>query len=198
MFDIIKRGIHKEELKMAIPAPPPAPTMKTCLSCGQQVGVQYSVCPYCQKPTTGKEEEKSSLPTVAGVMLILSCIGGFLGMALSMALSDMILAGCSGASIQAGCDEARARLMICGVVMLVGAIMAVLGAICSFRRKNWTIALVGALLATIMPGIGPATMMIGLSYGLPTLTFMLGFLLGGGLFGVIGLILVLVAKKHFK
>jgi hypothetical protein len=41
-------------------------------------------------------------------------------------------------------------------------------------------------------------MMIGLAYGLPVFTFILGFLLGGGLFGVIGLILVLVAKKHFQ
>jgi len=28
--------------------------MKVCLSCGQQVPVQYNVCPYCQKPTSGK------------------------------------------------------------------------------------------------------------------------------------------------
>jgi len=179
--------------------PPPAAPNKTCLSCGQQVGVQYSVCPYCQKPTTGKVEEKSSLPTVAGVMLILSCIGGFLGMALAMGLQSMILSMCQGSSVQTGCDEARARLMICGVIMLVGAIMAVLGAICCFRRKNWSLALVGSLLAMILPSVGPVAMLAGLSVGID-LVYVAGisFVVGGGLFGLIGLLLVVVGKKHFS
>jgi len=36
------------------PPPPPASPMKTCLSCGQQIPIQYNVCPYCQKATSGK------------------------------------------------------------------------------------------------------------------------------------------------
>jgi hypothetical protein len=161
--------------------------------------VQYSICPYCQKPTTGKVEERSSLPTVAGVMLILSCIGGFLGMALAMGLQSMILSMCQGSSVQSGCDEARARLMICGVIMLVGAIMAVLGSICCFWRKNWSLALVGSLLAMILPSIGPVAMLAGLSVGVD-LVYVAGisFVVGGGLFGLLGLLLVLVGKKHFS
>jgi len=35
-------------------AAPPAPEAhkKTCLSCGQQVDVRYTVCPFCNQPTS--------------------------------------------------------------------------------------------------------------------------------------------------
>lgn len=31
---------------------------KTCLSCGQQIGVQYSVCPYCGRSTSAPQQQQ--------------------------------------------------------------------------------------------------------------------------------------------
>ena len=37
------------------------PSIKVCLSCGQQIDVRYMVCPYCQAPVTGGKQPESGV-----------------------------------------------------------------------------------------------------------------------------------------
>jgi hypothetical protein len=134
-------------------------------------------------------------------MLILACIGGFIGGFLGIAGTAAVASVCANPSTVTNpqaCADLQGRLGACGGIMMLAGIMALVGAIFCFMRKNWMIAAICALLATILPGIGPVAMLSGLAISLDTTIFIFGFLIGGGLFGMIGLFLLLAAKPHFK
>jgi hypothetical protein len=117
--------------------------MKTCLSCGQQIPIQYNVCPYCQKPTApGTEKKDSALPIVAGVFNIL-------GLALacyflySAIIGTAILSAYGLGSIG----------FVCIGIAVIGVVFSLIGAIFCFMKKHWGLALVGSILGMIFGGL---------------------------------------------
>jgi hypothetical protein len=65
-------------------------------------------------------------------------------------------------------------MAVCGILGLIFSIMALVGGIFAIQRKQWAFALVGAILGMLA----------------------IGFLIGG-LLGLIGLILIAVAREEF-
>jgi len=152
----------------ATPPPPPISPMKTCLSCGQQVPIQYNVCPYCQKPTAPGTKGKSSTPLVGGIFLLL---GGIL--AAGNGIYIAILGGTLGSMYGVNIGGIMA---VCGAVEAIFGILALLGGIFAIQRKYWGIAIVGSIFGLI--SIGPLFL--------------------SSIFGLIGLILVATSKDEFN
>jgi hypothetical protein len=118
------------------------------------------------KPETAK-------PLIAGVLLILA---GLEGLALGGIIA--ILGGTFAAAFGGlpGGGPLAGIVIVCGVILMIFGILALLGGIMSATRKNWSMALIGSI------------------FGL----FCLGFVFfEASIFSFIALILIAISKDEF-
>ncbi|MGB2581301.1 MAG: hypothetical protein WBD03_02380, partial [Thermoplasmata archaeon] len=123
-------------------------------------------CPYCghdfRVAMAGPQTEKneSAMPLIGGIVVILSSIGYLI-------VGAAVLAGGSVAStVDIGWEGAG--LAVCGAIVLILGVIALLGGVFAIQRKNFVLALLGAIF--VLPSI----------------------------LGIIGLILIAVSKSEFK
>jgi DNA-directed RNA polymerase subunit RPC12/RpoP len=129
---------------------------RNCVSCGRAFSWDANVCPYCghdyrvaMMPPPKKE---SAMPVIGGILIMLPGIGYLIGGAVLAAGSSAFLFGGG---------------VVCGAVLLVLGILAILGGIFAIQKKNFALALIGGIF--VVPSI----------------------------LGLIGLILIAVSKDEF-
>lgn len=139
---------------------------RNCVSCGRSISWDANVCPYCghdfRVAMAGPQAEKkeSAMPLIGGILVILSSIG-------YLVMGAAFLAGGSmWSTIDVGWEGAG--LAVCGAIILILGVIALLGGVFAIQRKNFLLALLGAIF--VLPSI----------------------------LGLIGLILIAVSKSEFK
>lgn len=142
-----KSALYGRVESIAVPAMPmPAPGMMTA--------------PMMPGPPVAR----SSKPTIAGVFCILGLIASLLALIVALVVASL-LGGMGVSLINIGGGIAVTAIL--GILGMVGGLM---GAIFSFQRKKWMMALVGSILLLV-------------SFHFLT--------------GIIALILILISKKEF-
>lgn len=138
---------------------------RNCVSCGRSIAWDANVCPYCghdfrtvMAPAQAQKKD-SAMPLVGGILIILASIGYFVGGGL------LVAGGAVGSWFDVG---EGAIAVVCGVVLLVLGILALLGGVYAIQKKSFVLALLAGILT--IPSI----------------------------LGLIGLILVAVSKDEFS
>jgi len=116
----------------------------------------------------------SSLPKIAAVFLLLS---GILGMAGAIANAVSLPSVQDYANFTTNTSpETLAFLQICGLVSIWSQALAILGGVMAWQRMNWKLTLVCAIFALFTLGY---------------------FLFDASLAGLVGLIVTIMARRHF-
>ena len=127
---------------------------------------------------------KSSLPTIAGILLIIAGILALITWGFVAALGGAIESGESEFSQIPGFDLGMAGvsldfiggfLIVCGIIGVIFALIALFGGIMAIQKKKWAIALLGSIIGLFT--IGP------------------WFL--SSILSLIGLILIAVTRQEF-
>ena len=138
---------------------------RNCVSCGRSISWDANVCPYCGHDfrvvmAPGQAQKKdSAMPLVGGILVIIASIGYFVAGGLFVA------GGAAWSWLDVG---GGAIAVVCGVVMLILGILALLGGVYAIQKKNFVMALLAGILT--IPSI----------------------------LGLIGLILIAVSKDEFS
>ena len=112
----------------------------SCPKCGKETTGNTIFCSNCgAKLTEEQPAKKTWLSTTAGVLDIIDgCISLFVVVGLIVAIVFV-----------ADEPDTLAILVPIAVVFAVKAIMAIVGGICALQRKNWVMAIVGAIAACV-------------------------------------------------
>ena len=141
---------------------------RNCVQCGRSIGLDANVCPYCghdyRALAMAPPKKQSVMPLIGGVMIIIAGLieigyGGLLAVS-SSASSSIPLVGGDVSSI----------LAVCGAILIILGLVALLGGIFALMRKHFGLAVLGGIFG----------------------------LLGWFIPGLIGLILVAVSKDEFQ
>lgn len=149
------------------------PSARQCVSCGKEIANDANVCQYCghdyRAPAVGPAPAKqSALPIVGGVLIL---IGALLEVLMGLAIVGSIGALDSFMLVDVeGIDAFQDIVTVCGIIWLVMGLIGILGGIFAITRKHFGLAILGGVFA--LPGFG--------------------------VFALIGIILVAVARKEFK
>ena len=142
-----------------------ASSTRNCVNCGRSIAWDANVCPYCghdyRAAMAGAPQQKKEtvMPVLGGVFVLLASLAYILVGGVLTAGSTVLL-GVSLGSTAVG--------VVCGIIVLVLGLVALLGAINAIQRKNFTLSLIGGIVV------------------IPTLL------------GLIGFILIIVAKDEFS
>lgn len=167
------------ESSMQFPSGASPPT-RMCVSCGRMIDFSANVCPYCghdyRMPIYGPPvRTKSSLPVIAGIMII---IAGLLAIGMGLLYLTMNANDLEGSGVtlppDVSLEDLQNVLSVCGTLALLFGVIAIIGGLFTIQRKHFALGIIGALFG--MAGVG----------------FLLGALLA-----LIALILVAVSKQEF-
>jgi len=160
---------------------------ETCPSCRHTVPRGSGVCPYCGYRI--REEEKPESREVGEPPKVsVRTSGGRAGLAGALILVSGILALITGIYMMAdpgsvlqmysdiGYEFTEEIVAAAGAITVIFGIIAVIGGAMAIRRKHWGVAVAGGVFAFLGSGL-----------------FFIGTLLG-----LIGLILVIVARREFS
>jgi len=139
------------------------------MGCGRSIPATYYACPYCGKPAGAGMQtapKQTAYPIVAGVFEILA---GIIGMAQGglIAISGGYILGIPYLGYY---FDFFWFFVICGAVLIVFGLLALLGGIFAIQRKNYGLALVGAIFSLFV-----------------------GYII----FGILALVFVILAKDEF-
>jgi len=137
---------------------------------GKDLSVQPIEADPFKQQSTG-----SSMPTIAGLILILAGLLGLLSWVSSFLIDPTQLIP-SGTELPITPEQLRSILQMCSIIGCILSVFTLLGGILAFKKKRWELALIGSLLGLFT--IGP---------------FLLASILS-----LIGLILVGISKKEFQ
>lgn len=152
---------------------------RMCVSCGRAIAMDANVCQFCghdfRAPPMKEAPKKSAIPVIGGVLILLAGIMGivFGGILLAIDVNDL---GDYGVDVAGVTDVIEDVLTVCGIIAIVLSLIVVLGGFFGVMRKHWGLAIVGGVLGL----------------------FVIGPLMLGSLFSLIGLILVAVSRKEFE
>jgi len=154
---------------------------RNCVACGRTIQFDASVCPYCghdYRIPLGMpaQTQKTWMPAVGGALVI---IAGVLAIAMGAMYMTFDASDIEdiGVALPAEytAEDLAGMLTMCGVVLLVFAIVAIIGGIFGIRRKHFGLAIAGGV------------------FGLLGIGFFVGSVLA-----LVGLILLAVARKEFE
>jgi uncharacterized membrane protein HdeD (DUF308 family) len=111
-----------------------------CQRCGKEVAGNPTFCPSCgARVSEGQSPKRTGTIVVAGILDIIDgCLNvlGFLGLVVAIAfVSDE--------------PDTLAILIPLAVLLALKGILAIVGGINALQRKNWVMALVGAIAAAL-------------------------------------------------
>jgi uncharacterized membrane protein HdeD (DUF308 family) len=111
-----------------------------CPKCGKEVTGNPTFCPECGgKLGEGQSPKKTGTIVVAGILdIIVGCLSvfGVLGLMVAIAyVSDE--------------PDTLAILVPVAVLLAIKGILALVGGMCALQRRNWVMALVGAIAAAL-------------------------------------------------
>jgi len=143
-----------------------ASSTRNCVSCGRAIAWDANVCPYCGKDyraqVAAAAPRKTMMPTIGGILILLSGIYELAMGALLATESTALLPVTFGLS---------GIFVVCGVIVVLIGLFAILGGWFAIQRKNHTMAVLGGVAS-----------LLGLYVIIP----------------LIGLVLVLVSKEEFE
>lgn len=156
--------------------------MKECPRCSRTLIDEVETCPTCGYSfinEVGQSKERSSKPTIAGILMMIAAVMGIL-------LSIMLLSGywdiqtMMETSQNVGDFEGQGQLFetilnVCAVIIFCLGLVEFIGGLYVIKRKSWAIGVIGAL-----GGV-----------------FILGFLMTSSVLSIIALILILISKDEF-
>lgn len=159
----------------------PSGTRK-CVSCGREIAMDANVCQYCgydyrMQAAPAKPAEKSALSLIGGILIL---IAGILGLVLGgiflVAANSVDTLSDWGVDVAGVGDTISDILTVCGIIIIIIALIVVMGGFFGVTRKHWGLAILGGVLGL----------------------FLIGPYLLASIFALIGLILVAVSKKDFS
>lgn len=151
-----------------------------CVGCGRSIPWDANVCPYCGHDyrLTGAPPapQTSSKPIVGGILIIIAGLLA-LGMGLLYLTVDASDLDRYGVTLPEDmtAQDLQDFMAVCGVILIVFAVIAVLGGIFALQRRFFGLAVAGGV------------------FGLLGIGFVLGALLG-----LIGLIFVVLSRSEFS
>jgi len=154
---------------------------RNCVSCGRAIAWDANVCQYCghdfRAPAAAPPHEKTMLSLVGGILILIAGIMGLaLGAIFVVASNSVDTLADWGVDVAGVGDLLSDILLVCGIIVIVLALIVVVGGFFGVMRKHWGLVILGGVLGLFL--IGP--------YMLATI------------FSLIGLILVAVSKKDFS
>lgn len=178
-------GFCGKELGISsVPPPPPgygSAGTRYCVACGRPIPFEANVCPYCghdYRIASGLsiQSQKTWKPTAAGILII---IAGILAIAMGALYMSLDVADFEDLGValppEFTAEDLAGLMDICGVVLFVFAIIAIIGGIFGIQRKHFGFAIAGGV------------------FGLLGIGFFLGSLLA-----LVGLILVAISRREFQ
>jgi hypothetical protein len=139
---------------------------RTCVSCGRAIGFDVNVCPFCghdyraaMAGPAAKPKEDSILPVVGGALILLGVLIYFYWAYQMIWVGDWL-------SFMPG--NLSDIFTICGVILIILAVISILGAVFAIRKEHYGLAVLGGVMAIL------------------------------SVIGLIGMILVIVSKDSFK
>ncbi len=154
---------------------------RNCVACGRPIQFDASVCPYCghdYRIPLGMpgQTQKTWKPAVGGALVI---VAGILAIAMgamymTFDASDIESLGVT-LPAEYTAEDIAGMLTMCGAVLFVFAIIAIIGGIFGIRRKYFALAIAGGV------------------FGLLGIGFFLGSVLA-----LVGLILLAVSRNEFR
>jgi hypothetical protein len=151
-------------------------TDRMCVSCGRSIAMDANVCQHCGhdfRAPVPVEKKKTFIPVVGGALVI---VAGIMGLFLGGVLLAVDFDELDQYGLDVATDMIEDILTVCGAIIIILSLIVVLGGFFGVMRKHWGIALVGAILGL----------------------FVIGPLMLGSLFSLIGLILIAVSRKEFE
>lgn len=118
--------------------------IRVCPGCGREISFDANVCPYCGKDfrTVGVPAMKKEtyMPLIGGILILVAgaheiyfgtmmVIGGEELLPITFGISSIVL--------------------VCGAMVAVLGIVAILGGVFAIRRKNFTLAILGSILGLL-------------------------------------------------
>lgn len=159
----------------------PAGTTRSCVGCGRSIPWEANVCPYCGHDyrisvSRSPPQKQSSVPIIAGILILLSGLAALAFGVLYLALDSQDLED-SGVVLpeDIAWDDIDAVMDVCGAIAIVFGLLAILGGVMSARRKYFALSMLGGVFGVL-----------GVGFGI------------GALLAIIGLILLLVSRKEFS
>jgi hypothetical protein len=121
---------------------------------------------------SGAAKSESMLPTVTGILLIITGLLGLVtgGQAALASGADFSIMGVPAEFI----DMISGIVLVCGVIWIILSIIVLLGGIMAWQKKRWGVVILGSILGLFTIG-----------YGL------------GSLLALIALILAIVSRKEY-
>ncbi len=151
-------------------------TDRMCVSCGRSIAMDANVCQHCGhdfRAPVPVEKKKTIIPVIGGALVI---VAGIMGLFLGGVLLAVDFDELDQYGLDIATDMLEDILTVCGTIIIILSLIVVLGGFFGVMRKHWGIALVGAILGL----------------------FVIGPLMLGSVFSLIGLILIAVSRKEFE
>lgn len=133
-------------------------------------------------PPAAPAKPETMKPVIAGVLLIVVAVMGlivamvFMGAVdIGLGVFDEYVAEDPTGEVSGMVDMVQSLLMVCGIIFMVFALLAMLGGIMSLKRKSFGFAIVGAIFGIFT--LGP--------YAL------------GSILSIVALVLILLSKDEF-
>jgi hypothetical protein len=155
------------------------PSTRNCVNCGRSIAWDANVCQFCghdyrAQATQPARHEKSALSLIGGALIL---VAGLMGLALGAIFLtiDVNQLDQYGISVSGATDMIEDILNVCGTILVILGLVAILGGVFGVMRKHFGLVILGGVFGLLC--IGP------------------WFL--GSLLALVGLILVAVARKDF-
>lgn len=152
---------------------------RQCVSCGRAIAFDANVCQFCghdyrTQAAAQAPHEKSALSLIGGILIL---VAGVIGLAIGGVLIAIDVNQLSdyGLDVAGAGDMINDIMDVCGAILIILGLVAVVGGFFGVQRKHFGIVILGGVLGLFL--ISP---------------YMLASILA-----LIGLILVAVAKKDF-
>lgn len=157
---------------------PSTPATRNCVQCGRTIAWDANVCQYCghdyrAQATAPVPHEKTILSLVGGIFILLS---GIIGIGMGAILVSVDFSSLDSYGISVATDFLEDILRTCGIILIVFGLIAVLGGVFGVMRKHFGLVIVGAVFGMLC---------------------VFSPYLIASIFGLVGLILVAVARKDF-
>lgn len=124
-----------------------------------------------QEPT-----RRSSLPLIAGILLILAGVSGLFSASMLLAMDPEMVTAYLPPNVLISPEQLLSFFLVCGVVIGILSIFTLVGGIVAVKRKAWGLAIIGSILGL----------------------FTIGPVFSATILSLIGLILIALSKKEFQ
>ncbi len=118
---------------------------------------------------------RSSLPMIAGILLLIAGISGLLTWSTFLAADATVFQNLLPPDSHITAQQVQSFLQTCSILGLVFSALVFVGGIMAIRRKSWGLAMAGSVLGL----------------------FTIGILFSASVFSLLGLALLFISRKEF-